>query len=237
MAYSEITFKGVTSATNKVIITTPPMITHSTLNTEEYTIPGRDGNLYGSNPYRSSAQIIVTMALATDRSFSSNVSKYQTQWRKVRQWLQGTGKLKIGDSPDSYFEVQKVTINTDERVILNYGNLEVAFTVFPYEFLETGDSAASSYTNDGDPSMPLYKLVGSGSGVLTVNGNTMNYTIDSTGVLYIDTRRMIAYNSFSQNMNSQLTGDYEKIRMKSGANTISATVGTLTVYPKWGYNI
>ena len=85
--------------------------------------------------------------------------------------------------------------------------------------------------------MPLYKLAGSGSGVLTVNGNTMNYTIDSSGVLYIDTRRMIAYNGSYQNMNSQLTGDYEKIRMKSGANTISATVGTLTVYPKWGYNI
>lgn len=237
MAYSIITFNGVTSATQKVIITAPPMITHSTLTTEEYSIPGRDGNLYGANPYRTSAQITVKMALATDRTFSSNVSKYQTQWRSVRKWLQGTGKLIIGDAPDSYFEVQKITINTDERVILNYGNLEVQFTVFPYEFLNSGDSAASSFTNDGDASMPLYKLTGSGSGTLTVNGNTMQYTIDSTGVLYIDTRRMIAYNGSNQNANSQLNGDYEKIRMKSGSNTISASVGTLSVYPKWGYNI
>lgn len=237
MASKIITFKGVTSATNKVIITAPPMITHSNLNTEEYTIPGRDGTLYGANSYRSSAQITVKMALATDQSFSSNVSKYQKQWRTVRQWLQGNGKLIIGDAPDSYFEVQKVTINTDERVILNYGNLEVIFTVFPYEFLNSGDSVASSYTNDADPSMPLYKISGSGSGVLTVNGNTMSYTIDSSGVLYIDTRRMIAYNGSNQNMNSQLTGDYEKIRMQSGANTISVTTGTLQVYPKWGYNI
>lgn len=237
MQYSYISFKNVTSKSKNVIITSPPMITHSTLNLEEYTIPGRDGTMYGSDPYRSSAQITVRMALCTDKSFSSNVSKYQTQWRTVRKWLQGTGKLIIGDAPDSYFEVQRVIINTDERVILNYGNLEVIFTVFPYEFLNNGDNAVSSYTNDADDSMPLYKLTGTGSGVLTVNGNTMSYTIDNTGTLYIDTRRMIAYNGSNANMNSQLTGDYEKIRMKSGSNTISASAGTLTVYPKWGYKI
>lgn len=237
MQYSYISFKNVTSKSKNVIITSPPIITHSTLNTEEYTIPGRDGTLYGSEPYRSSATITVRMALATDRSFSSNVAKYQTQWRAVRSWLQGTGKLIIGDAPDSYFEVQKVEITTDERVILNYGILEVTFTVFPYEFMNSGDSAASSYTNNHDDSMPLYKLTGSGAGVLTVNGNTMSYNIDSTGTLYIDTRRMIAYNGSNANMNSQLTGNYEKIRMKSGSNTISASAGTLTVYPKWGYKI
>lgn len=237
MAYSKITYNGVTSEDQNVIITSPPNITHSTLSTEEYIIPGRNGTLYGANPYRSSARVTVKMALATDRTFSNNVARYHSLWRSVRKWLQGTGKLVVGDSPDSYFEVQKIEILTDERVILNYGYLEVAFIVFPYEFLNSGDNAASSYTNNADPSMPIYKISGSGSGTLIVNGKSMSYTIDSTGVLYIDTRRMIAYNGSNQNMNRYLNGDYENIRLKSGSNTISASVGTLQVYPKWGYNI
>ena len=239
MAYNgSITFRGTASTSYPLTIITPPQITHPDLIMEEYTIPGRDGTLYGLNPYRSSAQITVTMALVAQDGLTNNVSKYQTSYRQVKSWLQGTGKLIIGDSQDSYYEVQKVAITADDRTILRYGTLTVVFTVYPYEFLDSGDTSVSpgTVTNPADKCSPLYKITGSGSGTLTVNNKTMSFT--STGTLYIDTRRYIAYDSSNNNKNSVLSGDYDDLKLDNGANTVTITSGfTLNIYPKWGYNL
>ena len=238
MAFNKnITFKGTSSTTYPLVITTPPSISHAEIVNEEWQIPGRDGVLYGTDPYRGNAVITVNMALVAQPGFTNNVSKYQIAYRQVRSWLQGTGKLILGDSPDSYYEVLKVTFATDERTVLRYGTLQVQFTVYPYEFLSSGDTGvgAGTLANPGDLASPLYKISGTGSGTLTVHGNTMTYEV--SGDLYIDTRRMIAYDALGANKNSKISGDYEAIKLVSGNNTVSASVGTLTVYPKWGYNL
>lgn len=240
MAYNgTITFKGTSSGAFPLIITEPPQVVPSQLITEEYQIPGRDGVLYGSNPYRGSAQISVKMALKTSQAITSNVSAYKTAYRQVMQWLQGTGNLVIGDSQDSFYEVQKIEISTDQRIVLQYGELEVLFTVYPFEFLNTGNTAASSYSslaNDGDECAPLYRITGTGSGSLTVNGHTMTFSAN-TGELYIDIRRKIAYNANGVNQNSVISGDYDDMRLQHGTNSISVSGGSLRVYPKWGFKI
>lgn len=238
MAYNgDIKFKGTSSKSYPLTITTPPQITHPEIITEEYTIPGRNGTLYGADGYRASGTITVNMALVAAETWSNNVSAYATAYRQVRQWLQGTGKLIIADSPDAFYEVQKIYIATDERQILRYGNLQVVFTVYPYEFFTSGDTAvgAGTINNPGDEAAPLYKITGNGSGTLTVNGKTMTYTVN--GVLNIDVRRFIAYDGSGNNKNSVLTGDYENLKLKPGANTVAATAGTLEVYPHWGVNL
>lgn len=240
MAYKgTITFKGTSSGAFPLTITEPPQVVHSELITEEYQIPGRDGVLYGSNPYRGSAQISVKMALKTSQAITSNVSAYKTAYRQVMQWLQGTGNLVIGDSQDSFYEVQKIEISTDQRIVLQYGKLEVTFTVYPFEFLNTGNTAVSSYSslvNDGDECAPLYRITGTGSGSLTVNGHTMTFSAN-TGELYIDIRRKIAYNANGVNQNSVISGDYDDMRLQHGTNSISVSGGSLRVYPKWGFKI
>lgn len=239
MAFNgDIKFKGTSSKAYPLTITTPPQITHSELYVDEYNIPGKNGTLYGANPYRGSATISASFALVADEGLTSGVSKFQTSYRSVRQWLQGTGTLILGDSTDSYYEVQKVVIASDERAILRYGNLQVEFTVYPFEFLNAGDTAidpGNSIKNEGDLSCPLYKITGSGSGTLTVDSKTMTYTVD--GELYIDTRRFIAYDALGNNKNSVLAGDYEDLRLDTGTHSISASAGTLKIYPKWGYNL
>lgn len=240
MAYNgDIKFKGTSSGAFPLIITEPPQVIHSALITEEYQIPGRDGVLYGSNPYRGSAQISVKMALKTSQTITGNVSAYKTAYRQVMQWLQGTGNLVIGDSQDSFYEVQKIEITTDQRIVLQYGELEVLFTVYPFEFLNTGNTAVSSYSslaNDGDECAPLYRITGTGSGSLTVNGHTMTFSAN-TGELYIDIRRKIAYNANGVNQNSVISGDYDDMRLQHGTNSISVSGGSLRVYPKWGFKI
>lgn len=229
----DIKFKNVSSDTVGLIVTAPPLVTHSEVRHDSYTIPGRDGDLYSMDTYRGNATIKVSFALVK----TSAVDAYQKALRQIRLWLQGTGKLVIADSTDSYYEVQKVTIDTDNRVILQYGTLEVTFTVYPYEFLNTGDTGVTSFpiTNDADVCYPLYKIAGTGSGTLTVNSKTMSYTV--SGTLYIDTRRMIAYDGSDNNCNDKINGDYTNLYLKTGSNSVSATVGTLTVYPKWGYKV
>ncbi len=126
----------------------------------------------------------------------------------------------------------------DNRIILRYGIIEVTFTVYPYEFLNTGDTGITSFpiTNNADIARPLYKITGTGSGTLTVNDKTMTYTVD--GNLYIDTRRLIAYkldNGSKLNRSDKISGNYDELLLKEGSNSISATVGTLEVTPRWGY--
>lgn len=229
-----ITYKSVTSSSKGLIVTAPPLVTHSEIFGDVNTIPGRDGSVYGNDTYLGDAVIKVQFALVAS---ASTVSDFQTKMRAIRSWLTGRGKLSIGDTTDSFYEVKKVKIVTDNRVILNYGTLEVEFTVYPYEFLTTGDTGVTAFplTNNAMESKPLYKIVGSGSGTLTVNGKTMTYEVD--GTLYIDTRRMIAYDASNANKNSKVSGDYEGLYLISGSNSISASLGTLTVYPKWGFTV
>ena len=121
---------------------------------------------------------------------------------------------------------------------MDYGRLSAEFVVYPYEFLTSGDTGvgAGTIANEHDPSMPLYKIVGNGSGTLTVNNNAMTFTV--AGTLYIDTRRFLAYDGSGNNKNGVLSGDYERLRFITGNNVVSITSGfTLTVYPKWGYVI
>lgn len=233
-----VKFKNISSKTFPLTVTSPPQITHGERFAEEYTIPGRNGTLYGNDSYRASAVVTVRMALVASDGLSGGVSRYKTAYRQVMRWLQGTGKLVIEDSTDSYYEVQKVTITTDERVILRYGNLEVQFTVYPFEFLNSGDTIASAGTlsNEGDEASPLYIITGSGNGSISINGTAvMTYSV--TDKLYIDTRREIAYDEGGNNMNAYLDGDYADLKLPTGNTTISATVGTLTLYPKWGFNL
>lgn len=229
----DIKFRGVSSKTHPLTITTPPLITHSDIYGDVTPIPGRDGSIFGSDTYQGDAVVKVQFALVA----SQTVSDFQTKIRAIRAWLTGRGKLIIGDATDSYYEVKKVKIVTNNRVIFNYGTLDVEFTIYPYEFLDSGDTGITSFpiTNSAMESKPLYQISGSGTGTLTVNGHTMTYTVD--GLLYIDTRRMIAYDANSVNKSNQVSGDYEGLHLKNGSNTISATVGTLTVYPKWGYTV
>lgn len=230
-----ITFKGISSKNLLITLTTPPAIIHPEVTTEEWTIPGKDGTLYGVDGYKPSAQIVVNMALVTDQEVTDGVASYTEAYREVRNWLQGTGRLTIDDATDAYYEVQKVNITGDERAVLRYGQLQVTFTVYPYEFLNSGETGqnAGTINNPGSVCSPIYKIVGNGSGTLSVNGKAMTYTV--SGTLYIDVRRMIAYDLNRVNKNNELNGNYRDLRLVSGENSVSASTGTLTVYPYWGY--
>lgn len=234
-----IIYNNVASTNMGLIMTTPPQVTHSEIHQDRFTIPGKDGDLLGVDTYRGNAHIKVSMALVANGASTS----YQSSLRPIRAWLSGTGILKISDGDGSYYEVERVTIETDERVIINYGNLVVDFEVYPYEFMSTAEEAITTFpiTNNYEESMPEFWIRETGSaggdGTLTINGHNLTYTTDSAKALIIDTRRKIAYNTDFVNKSNIVSGDYDDLHLKHGSNTISLTRGVLTVYPKWGYFI
>lgn len=226
----DLTFKNKTPSDVNAMLATRPVLTHSDIKSNEFDIPLRDGILYDES-YRGNA---VWQAMFHLLDENLDIRK-----RKVRQWLSGSGILVMSDTPDSYYEVKRVILGEDYRKSMDYGRINAQFVVYPYEFLTSGDegiSGGGTIENEHDASMPLYKIVGNGSGTLSVNNHAMTFTVSNT--LYIDTRRFLAYDNNNNNKNGVLSGDYEGLRFITGDNAISITSGfTLTTYPKWGYVI
>lgn len=225
-----VTYKNQTPATFGCWLATIPIITPSSLVRTRQTVVGMDGELLGDDTSYSDAQCDFTIHAKSDT--------LQAKLRDIRKWLSGTGKLIISDHTDAYYEVKEVTYTTFLKKDAKYGRIAVSMKLYPYEFLDSGDTGITSYAsinNTAMDSLPLYKIVGNGSGKLTVNGNEMSFTV--SGTLYIDTRRKIAYDGNGAGADGNINGDYDKLKLVSGANTITCTAGTLTVYARWGYRI
>ena len=225
-----VTYNSKTPANFNCWLATIPVLTPSEIVRTVQTVPMMDGDLLVGDESRSDAY--------WDFTIHGKRDDLTTKMRQVRQWLSGEGVLTFSDATDAYYEVKECKYTQIMKKDEKYGRVAVQMRVYPYEFLMSGDTDITSYStiaNSADTSKPLYKIVGSGSGVLTVNGHQMSYTV--SGTLYIDTRRKIAYDGSGNGKDSVINGDYEGLYLKSGNNSITCTAGTLTVKPKWGYKI
>jgi phage-related protein len=235
----DIVYKNISSASFPLIITEPPQVIPSEKKCDIYDIPGMNGELVSSMMYRGNAQVRVKFALVPD----GGTSAYRSALRQILPWLSGNGELVIGDDPDAFYEVQKVEIESDDRYVLKYGELSVLFTVYPYQFLESGKSwisSPSTLQNNYDESRPVYSLSGSGHGTLTVNTKVMTFSLNLSNSLYIDTRRMITYDSNNNNRSQSISGDYDDLMFNPGINNISISsagdlnISAFRVQPNWG---
>ena len=242
-----IKFNNTSSSSFGLVVTEPPLIEHSKIIVNEDPIPGKDGLSYGLDSYRSDAYITVKMELVKpDYESGYTSASYQNARRNIWTWLQGTGNLEIGDVSDTYYEVRKVEITTDERALVNYGKIEVKFSVYPCEFLKTASKVnytISAGTTDTfslttDKSEPLYLLTNSGNsaGTVTINGTAI--LIGQNQSVNVDVRRRIAYYNNTDKSNV-IGGDYAGMALKKGSNTITtgATVTCKIVSSRDGYII
>lgn len=140
-----ITFKGVTSGSLGIIVSSMPKMQHSTVKATEYDIPLRDGIQYSSWRNRTDAQITVKFAIVKD-----NNTSYIQALRATRQWLEGTGQLILDNNPDVYYNVKKVEITDEEMFTLSSGELEATFVVEPFEYMRTDTEIEVEIGNDED---------------------------------------------------------------------------------------
>lgn len=229
-------YNNITPEQKGCWLASKPVLTHSEIKRNRYDIPMHDAEMYEVNMYRGVAQFQILFHMSSDT--------YAKSIRTVRQWLQGDGVLEFTDEDDAYYEVLEVAQTEDYRKSDDYGRLNTVFYVYPYEFMKSGNTAKTGNTqtinNQYDLAKPLYKVSGTGSGTLTVNGMPMILTSIS-GEINIDTRRQTARDGNNNPADNKISGDYTDLFLNNGLNTVSLTVSSgslsLSVYPKWGYVI
>lgn len=194
-----------------------------------YTIPGLDGELVERDDYLSNLQIDCTFSIVSEM--------FMDIVRNIRSWLSGSGILVISDSPDIFYKVLKVEYGDIAREIRKFGTFTVSFICVPFEFLKSGQSPVSSFTfNPADRAKPVYTITGEGLCTLTVNGYEFIVNVGQGAV--INSELMLSYKNDGQSINTDVTGDYEKLWLPSGENTVSVSSGfSLSVIPQWGYRV
>lgn len=227
----KMSYNGTSSEDMNVIMYDLPEVALPKKNYDTYSIPGRNGELIGSDSYLSNVVITCTFSILSEH-FTKTV-------REIRRWLRGTGKLYLSDDTDLFYDVLAIDYGNIEREISTYGRFSVRFTCYPYEFTETGQTEhtiAEASNNIYDTCMPLYKISGNGQCMLNVNNYIFMANVQE--LLNVDTRLMICHDADGNYKNTFVSGDYSKLWLKNGQNIISITNGfTLVIKPRWGYSL
>lgn len=225
----DVQFNDQTASSLGLLLYDYPSFSGARKNYDTYAVAGRLGELVGLDQYKTNLEISCT--------FSVFHEMFVPKIREIKEWLSGTGKLRLTDTPDSFYKVWKINYGTMERELRSYGRFTITFICTPYEFLDSGQIEADKVPyNAYCLSRPIYKIQGSGSCVLAVNGKEMTATVNQN--LTIDTERMLAYRDDGTIHNTDVEGNYEDLYLLPGSNEISITSRFgLSIVPNWGYDV
>lgn len=166
------------------------------------------------------------------------VSKSPEEWdkdfRKIKIWLlnKGNSKLKFADDLEVFYKVNKVTIDTPERLIRRAGKFDVVFTCEPYVYIDEPERELSTQLyNNYLLSKPVYRIVGEGYLTLNINNKVIKANVGQE--LIIDTDKGLCYRNGIVN-NVALDGRYKDMYLLEGENTFSWTSGfKIYILPNW----
>lgn len=196
-------------------------------------IPGRNGSLTKRN------HTFKDVSFKVDLNFLADCGgEFREVSRDIKAWLlHGTPReLSFTDDANAFLKVKSVSIGDVARIYKRKGTLSPTFTVEAFEYFRTGQMPVTDWTtirNQWYTSEPLYIITGNGTATLNVNGETM--TVEVVDGVILDVGRMIAYRaSSSEIVNSDVTGNYDALKLQNGINVITLTSGfTMSVIPNW----
>lgn len=224
----DIEYNGILSSTLGVAVTKRPDIPTPEQRGELVQIAGRDGGLLVSDGTYDVIEIGVDMNFVRAPKF------WGETYRLVKNWLSGSGILRLGDDSGWHYRVIQAKVSTLQRTTWLGHNFEAGFICDPFSYKDGGDSFLSVEQVLNNPyfeARPIYYIEGNGECTLTVNGNEV--TADVDGNLIINCEKMLAYKDGVQ-ANASITGDYDGLFLKSGLNEISITDGfAISIAPNW----
>lgn len=167
---------------------------------------------------------------------------------EVIEYFNSEGKVVFSNEPDKYY-YYKILNQIDFERLLRFRTASVTLHVQPFKY--SNDEKAKTYTsfennsinvsdNGNIYSRPTITVFGTGTINLSLNGNQI-FVInlgDQASQITIDAQSLEAYNSETGAlMNRSVDGDYDNLRLKVGANTISWS-GSITKividnYSRW----
>lgn len=162
---------------------------------------------------------------------------------QVVAFFNSEGQVVFSNEADKYYRYQ-VLEQIDFEKLIRYRTALVRFHVQPFKFSvsETARSLANSggtVTNSGNVnSKPKLTLRGSGNVSVSLNGvQILQIAFGSTAhYMTIDAEEMNAYYGGTL-LNREVTGDYSKLQLIPGSNTLSisgsATNVSIEKYSRW----
>ena len=228
----DLTYNGSSASGLGIRVRQRPHIPAPERRTSRIQVPGKDGD------YIIDEDAWEDIEIEVDMGFLAAPAEWAAKWRAVRPWLKGTGTLQLSDDAGYQYRVKRVVLDTAERDIKRIGRFTVLFACDPYQYLTAGASLAD-LPADGklqnplsETAHPIYKITGEGVCTLTVNGYELTANVGQN--LIIDTERRLTYRVDGTLQNTAISGDYDKLQLIAGENTISVTDGfALQVQPNW----
>ena len=159
---------------------------------------------------------------------------WDKEFRNMKNWLlrKFNNKLKFSDDLEVYYKVNKVTIDTPERVMKKLGKFTVTFTCEPYTYIDESERQLDKQIyNYNLISKPIYRIVGEGYLTLNINNKVIKANVGQE--LIIDTDKGLCYREGIVN-NVALEGRYEDMYLQEGVNTFSWN-GNFNIFitPNW----
>lgn len=166
----------------------------------------------------------------------------------VIEYFNSEGKVVFSNEPDKYYKYQVLNQIDFERLV-RFRTATVTFHVQPFKYSD--DEKSKTYTsfdnnsvtirNNGNYySRPEITIFGTGTINLSLNNNQL-FVInlgDQATQITIDAEALEAYRETPETlMNRSVDGDYDNLRLKVGANTISwsgnVTKIVINKYSRW----
>lgn len=202
---------------------------------ERQTVPGRAGELLReTGTYANGVQ-------SYEIYFNGKASGMTAAAAQIVQWLMsGRGYARLEDSyePDVYrmacFAGPVEAANWMNR----FGRATLEFDCMPQRWMKSGETPVSVTSgqhlqNDWQPALPLIQLTGTGDGVLTVGGSTINVT-GMDGSLTIDSESQNAYDgTTNKNGSISVSGGFPVLGTGETVVAFSGGITAVGITPRW----
>ncbi len=220
-----IIYNNQTNLDINLLVSTRPPKPSPDMEYEEVKVPGGK-TLYKEKGYKD-------IPIPVSFNFMSKYT-WDKDFRIIKKWLLSkiNNKLKFSDDLEVYYKVNKVTIDTPERVMKKIGRFNVTFICEPYVYIDEEEMELSTFLyNDYLISKPIYRIVG--EGYLTFNINNKIIKANVGQELIIDTEKGLCYREGIVN-NVALEGRYEDMYLLEGENTFNWSNGfEVYILPNW----
>jgi len=222
-----IIYNEKTNLDVNLLVATRPSKPSPVMQYEEVKVPG------GKTLYREKGYKDIDIHVSFN-FVSKSPERWDKDFRNIKNWIlrNKNNKLKFSDDLEVYYKVNKVSIETPERVMKKLGKFTAIFTCEPYTYIDENErELGKQLYNNYLLSKPIYRIVGEGYLTLNINNKVIKANIGQE--LIIDTDKGLCYRNGIVN-NVALQGRYEDLFLQEGENTFSWTSGfKIYITPNW----
>jgi len=207
-----------------IIINTMPPVVSPEQNVEIIEIIGRDGNFtidYGTKKSYTLPMVCTLMDF--------------TRVQEIKEWLQGSGDL-VFNFEEYKYDARLVNQIDISQSLTSLGEFPLIWRVQPYKSsvidkLFTFTSAGTIRNPTGNTSLPIIKIYGSGTVVLTVNSKVITLT-NIVEYVTINSQLMDCYkDSALKNLN--MSGEFPIFEPDNNVISWTGSVTKLEINPNW----